>query len=100
MEIKQVAAAGTLESSDCMIVIKPAEEEGIHIELESIVKTTFGEQIVESVKDVIQGFGISSCAVEINDKGAIDCVIRARAKAAVCRAAGIRYNWKEEDANG
>ena len=100
MEIKQVAATGTRESSDCIIVIKPAEEEGIHIELESIVKTTFGEQIVDSVRDVIQSFGISKCFVQINDKGAIDCVIRARTKAAVCRAAGIAYNWKEEDVNG
>ena len=42
MEIKQVAAAGTLESSDCMIVIKPGDGEGIDISLESVVKTTFG----------------------------------------------------------
>ena len=34
MEIKKPAVAGTLESSDCQIVIRPNGGEGIEIELE------------------------------------------------------------------
>ena len=42
-------------------------------------------------------FDISDAAVELRDRGALDCVIRARTQTAVCRALGIGFNWKGED---
>lgn len=45
MEIKKPAVAGTLESSDCQIVIRPNGGEGIEIELESDVAVMFGDSI-------------------------------------------------------
>ena len=41
MEIKKPAIAGTLESSDCQIMIRPNGGEGISIDLESDVKMMF-----------------------------------------------------------
>ena len=41
MEIKKPAVAGTLESSDCQITIRPNPGKGIDIDLESDVKMMF-----------------------------------------------------------
>ena len=49
MKLIEIANAGTLESSDIQIIIEPNENGGIVIELESVVKAQFGEQ----VEDVI-----------------------------------------------
>ncbi len=52
------------------------------------------EQIV---REVLQEFDITDAAVELEDKGALDCVIRARTQAAVCRSLGVRYPWEATD---
>ena len=78
MEIKKPAVAGTLESSDCQIVIRPNGGEGIEIELESDVAVMFGDSIRETVNNTLEEFGIKDAYVEIRDKGALDCVIKAR----------------------
>ena len=36
MEIKKTAVAGTLESSDCMVTVEPAEK-GLELDLDSTV---------------------------------------------------------------
>ena len=41
MEIKKPAVAGTLESSDCQIIIRPNPGMGIEIDLESDVAVMF-----------------------------------------------------------
>ena len=97
MNIKQTAVAGTMESSDVMVTVKPAAEPGLNIHIQSIVLTTFGDQIRETVEEVFDAFGIRDAEVFLNDKGAIDCVIRARVEAAICRATGEGFNWKGED---
>lgn len=97
MKIVKSAAAGTLESSDCMIVIDPSDKGEIDIQLDSVVKTTFGNQIVESLKDELKLAGVDSCSVRIQDKGAVDCVLRARMKAAIYRAADTKYDWEREN---
>lgn len=100
MEIKHASSAGTLESSDCMITVGPNDAGTINIEIESIVKTTFGSQIRATVEDVLKYFGVTSADVAVNDKGAIDCVIRARMTTAVCRASDTKFNWEDLDNNG
>ena len=97
MDIKQTAVAGTMESSDVMVTVKPASEPGLSIHIQSNVLTTFGDQIRAAVEAVFADFGIRDAEVFLNDKGAIDCVIRARVAAAICRATGEGYNWKGED---
>lgn len=87
MEIKKDALAGTLESSDVMVRIGPSDEPGIVLELESLVKQQFGAAIEQVVRETLAALGIARAKVAIVDKGALDCVIRARVQAAALRAA-------------
>ena len=98
MEIKKPAVAGTLESSDCQIVIRPNGGQGIDIELESDVEVMFGDSIRETAKHTLEEFGVKDAYVEIRDKGALDCVIKARMECVICRAAEEKYDWTQEDA--
>ena len=100
MNIQQSAVAGTMESSDVMVTVKPNPEKGLNIQIKSAVITMFGDQIRATVEKVFAEFGIADAIVELVDKGAIDCVIRARVQAAICRATGEKYNWKGEDCRG
>ena len=97
MIIRQTAVAGTLESSDVMVTIRPAEKPGLTIDIQSIVLTTFGDQIRATTEEVLAELGVRDAEVSLMDKGAIDCVIRARVQAAACRASGEGFNWKGED---
>lgn len=84
MNIKKCASAGTMESSDVYIEVKPCDD-GIKIELESVVEKQFGEKIKKTVNDVLSETGIKNAYVRIADRGALECVIRARVETAVLR---------------
>ena len=84
MEIIKRASAGTMESSDAYVEIEPAQS-GITVELESVVLAQFGDQIRETVLDVLADQGVEHAAVRVIDRGALECVIRARVEAAICR---------------
>ena len=84
MDIRKRAAAGTMESSDAYVEIEPASE-GVSLELESVVLAQFGQQIRETVLSVLEEQGVEKAKVRIVDRGALECVIRARVEAAVCR---------------
>ena len=88
MEIKKPAVAGTLESSDCQIVIRPNPGMGIDIDLESDVAVMFGKSIMETIKNTLAEFDVADAVVEIKDKGALDCVIKSRMQCVICRASG------------
>ncbi len=93
MELKVVASAGTLESSDIQIIIEP-NENGIIIELESTVKAQFGEQIENVINETLKGLNVENAKIFANDKGAIDPVIKSRVQTAVYRAAKCNdYKW-------
>ena len=96
MRLKKTAIAGTLESGDIQITIFPCEDGEIHIELESIVKAMFGDAIIETVNEVLKEFEIDSAVVQLNDKGALDHVIRSRMQAVICRAAEADFDWSKE----
>ena len=87
MDIKKRASAGTMESSDAYVEIEPAAN-GIALELESVVLSQFGEQIRRTVLEVLADEGVEHARVRIIDRGALECVIRARVEAAVCRGKG------------
>ena len=87
MEIIKDALAGTLESSDVMVRIGPCDEPGIHLELESLVKQQFGNAIERVTRETLAKLGVERAHVVIDDKGALECVLRARVQAAVMRAA-------------
>ena len=83
MDIKRCAAAGTMESSDAYVEIEPGQ--GIVIQLESVVKEQFGDAILEGVQSVLLEQGVENAGVRIIDRGALECVIRARVETAVLR---------------
>lgn len=100
MELKKPAVAGTLESSDVQIVLRPNPGQGIQINLQSDVKALFGQAIEDTVREVLKEFSVKDALVDVNDKGALDFAIRARMECAICRAAEIQYDWGKEDPNG
>jgi len=93
MKLNKRAMAGTLESSDCMITIEPGN--GIVVEIDSIVKPQFGTQIERVIRNILAELNITDASVAINDKGALDCVIEARLKAAVLRSSEEEaFEWR------
>lgn len=86
-EIIKIASAGTLESSDVYVEIEPCTE-GIQVEVESVVKEQFGDAIEAVVLEVLKQCQVESAKVTVSDRGALDCVIRARVETAVLRGKG------------
>ncbi len=87
MELQSMAQAGTLESSDMMVLIKPLPSgEGRKIEIESSVKFQYGNDILQEVTDILDQFEIADAKIHINDKGALTPVIRARMETAIKRS--------------
>ena len=86
-KIKGTAQAGTVESSDILITLAPgATGSGLQMTLESPMKLQYGDQIQEAVKAALGEFALEDVVADINDKGALDCTIRARVRTAVERA--------------
>ncbi len=86
MEIVKCASAGTMESSDAYVEIEPAAD--LQIQLESVVQEQFGEDILNVVRQVLTECGVEKAAVRVIDRGALDCVIRARVETAALRGKG------------
>lgn len=87
MEILKRASAGTMESSDAYVEIEPAQN-GLHIQLESVVKGQFGESIDRTIREVLAEQDINNANVRVVDRGALECVLRARVETAVLRGKG------------
>ena len=83
MEIKKIASAGTMESSDAYVEIEPAA--GLQIDLESVVGQQFGDSIRQVVQEVLTENGVENAKIRVVDRGALECVIRARVETAIVR---------------
>ena len=86
-EIVRVASAGTLESSDVYVEIEPWEQ-GVEIQLESVVKGQFGGAIESAVRATLAACGVERARLTVSDRGALECVIRARVETAGLRGRG------------
>ncbi|MGL5406781.1 MAG: citrate lyase acyl carrier protein [Propionibacteriaceae bacterium] len=84
MRIEKDALAGTLESSDVLVKVAPSQQREITIS--STVMAQFGDQIRTVVEETLHKLGVESGEIVVEDKGALDCTIRARVQAAVLRA--------------
>ena len=87
MSIVKRAFAGTMESSDVYVEVEPSKG-GLHVELESVVLAQFGGAIQQVVLDVLVEQGVEDAIIRIVDRGALDCVIRARVETAILRGKG------------
>ena len=86
MEIVKNASAGTMESSDVYVEIEPSDK--LELQLESVVLAQFGEEIRAVVHDVLSQCGVEKANVRVVDRGALECVIRARVETAIVRGKG------------
>ena len=86
MDILRSASAGTMESSDVYVEIEPGS--ALNIQIESVVKKQFGDKIEQTVREVLAECGVDSANVRLVDRGALECVIRARVETAVNRCRG------------
>lgn len=84
MQIVKAAAAGTMESSDVYVEVEPGTQ-GLQLHLESVVAQQFGQSILETVREVFVENGVENANVRIVDRGALDCVLRARVETAIFR---------------
>ena len=86
MEIVKSASAGTMESSDVYVEIEPGT--GLEMELESVVLAQFGSSIRRTVMAVLEENHVENAFVRVTDRGALECVIRARVETAILRGKG------------
>ncbi len=84
----QPAHAGTLESSDLFVRVLPFECEGITIELESTVCELYSEAIKATIEESARVLHATGIKIIVQDKGALDYVIKARVQTAILRALG------------
>ncbi len=97
MNLIRTGKAGTLESSDVMVTVRSNPDKKMEINLKSLVEKRFGKHIRSIVLGMLDEMGVHSAIVDIDDRSALDCVIRARVETAVYRAAGIStFHWGEE----
>lgn len=80
------ASAGTLESSDVMVELEPADCRSI--ELHSVVEKQFGPSILALAEQMLDEAGMDKVCLRIDDRGALECVLRARIETAILRAKG------------
>ena len=72
-----------MESSDVYVQIEPSAS--LEIQVESVVYNQFGQAIREVVTEVLQEQGVEAASVRVIDRGALECVIRARVETAILR---------------
>ena len=83
-EIIKIATAGTDEKSDAVVTIAPGDN-GLQLEIKSVVMIQFGPAIESAVREVLTDMGVENAVVTVADRGALDCVLRARVETAVLR---------------
>ena len=94
MKITTPASAGTMESGDIMIEIESSDQREVEVVLKSSVANEFGKQIVATIQNAVEEFGLEYAVINAVDKGALDCTIRARVAAACQRATSCTaFDW-------
>ena len=91
MEVKKAAVAGTLESSDAQVTVEPGNG-SIELSIESSVIHQFGKQIRKTVLETLDRLDVKDAKVNVVDKGALDCTLKARVECAVYRSIDITEN--------
>lgn len=87
MKISRKGQAGTMQSSDLMVTVEPADH--LTVDVQSTVKVQFEHLIRAKINQVLEKFNITSGHISISDRGALDYAIEARLEAALQRAGAI-----------
>ena len=86
MNVTRAALAGSLESSDVLVSLGPRDGDSLEFQIESIVIKQFGERIRRIAEEVCTAAGLTGAIVRIQDRGALECTMRARLETAIARA--------------
>ncbi|MFK3662832.1 citrate lyase acyl carrier protein [Scandinavium sp. NPDC088450] len=96
MNITQAAVAGTLESGDVMIRIAPLDSPEIDLQINSSVEKQFGDAIRATIYELLKRYDVQGVQLMVDDKGALDCVLRARLETLLVRASDVSaLPWEE-----
>ena len=82
----KMSSAGSLESSDVLVTVTAGEGDENRLEVESIVLRQFGKRIRSVAREIMAASGIKGATVRIQDRGALECTLRARIETAPERA--------------
>ena len=88
MIIQKPAVAGTVESSDALVSVEPGDGQ-IELTLTSSVMNQYGRQIRDTVLETLERLDVKSVKINIVDKGALDCTLKARVECAVFRSSDM-----------
>lgn len=83
MRILKKTQAGTLQSSDLIVFVEPADT--LEVDIESTVQQQFGHLIRARVDSVLKRLRVERGRIAVSDRGALDYAIEARVEAAVLR---------------
>lgn len=86
MQIRTKATAGTMQSSDLMVVVTPSDT--LQVEVESTVKKQFEHLIRARISATLQQLRVTAGHVQVSDRGALDYAIAARIETAIRRGSG------------
>lgn len=89
MKITRPAVAGTLESGDVMVRIAPLDSQAIALHINSSVEKQFGPAIRATVHEILTRHQVRGVEIVIDDKGALDCILRARLETLLARASDL-----------
>lgn len=96
MDIKKSGRAGGLESGDALVTVEANPRGGVEIELESVLKTQFGDSIIDTARRAAEMMDVSDVLIHIVDRGALDHVILSRVQTALYRAAeSSEFDWSK-----
>jgi citrate lyase subunit gamma (acyl carrier protein) len=87
MNITKSSSAGTMQSSDLMVHVEPADR--LEIQIESTVKKQFEHLIRARIEAVLSRHSVTRAVVKVSDRGALDYAIEARVETALRRAAEV-----------
>lgn len=91
MVITQAASAGSPEKGDVLVMIEPGQG-GIELKISSNVIHQFGRRIRQVVLETLERLEVRDAKVVLEDKGALDFVLKARVECAVFRACHVTEN--------
>jgi citrate lyase subunit gamma (acyl carrier protein) len=95
MEATTESYAGSMESGDVFVRIKPNVGTGIVLELKSTVERQFGDQIKGVTLATLEKLEMKNLRISLDDRGALNPVIEARVMAAAYRSAQSKdFNWR------
>ncbi len=84
----EAGRAGDGVRSDLHVAVELTDGGGLELDLASKVAALYGASIEATARATLDGLGVESARVRIDDKGAVPFVIAARVEAAVRRAGG------------